>query len=83
MSAEANGKGIPNGPAKSVLSGSTPPADSYVPSSGFWRWVYETRWESSTLSRDTDGVWAKGEPPDLGSGQQVSSILTTPTVFPM
>lgn len=24
------------------------------------------------------GVWAKGQPPDLGSGHQVSSILTTP-----
>ena len=25
------------------------------------------------------GMWAKGEPPDLGSGHQVSSILTIPT----
>ena len=28
MSAEVSGEGITNGPAKSVLSGSTPPADS-------------------------------------------------------
>lgn len=27
----------------------------------------------------TFGVWAQGGPPDLGSGHQVSSILTTPT----
>ena len=27
-----------------------------------------------------NGVWAKGEPPALGTGHQVSSILTTPTV---
>jgi hypothetical protein len=26
-------------------------------------------------------VWAKGEPPDLGSGHRVSSILTTPIFF--
>jgi hypothetical protein len=26
-------------------------------------------------------VWAKGEPPALGAGHQVSSILTTPTIL--
>lgn len=26
-------------------------------------------------------MWAKGEPPALGAGHQVSSILTTPTSF--
>jgi hypothetical protein len=26
-----------------------------------------------------NGVWAKGEPPALGAGHRVSSILTTPT----
>ena len=32
------------------------------------------------LPGELDGVWAKGEPPALGAGQRVSSILTTPTV---
>ena len=33
------------------------------------------------VTRKKFGVWAKGQPPALGAGHRVSSILTTPIVL--